>query len=262
MQSRRSFVAVIAVGTLLAGCKPPTEEDKYRRALKWNDVDDVRQHLDAGKDPNHAFGNGDKPIHVIVSSATGDPDVLRLLLERGAKVDATDGDGKTAWDQCWGDGRGELRDKQALMLLALLDGGFVPPTDAKFDDDRTLLHEVARRVPSARLVSVLVDTHGAKVDARDAYGWTPLHVAVHENNDEAATGLLQKGADANAETTKTKEQTRPRGESTVVQWRYEAGSRPLDVVRPSSRGRFDKDVRKVLAEYGATSNDAVNNRSR
>ena len=262
VQRRRSFCRCVAAGALLAACKPATEEDEYRRALKWTDVDDVRAQLDAGKDPNHAFDDGDKPIHVIVSSATGEPEVLKLLLERGAKVDATDGDGKTAWDRCWGDGRGKLREKDALMLIALLDAGFVPPADATFEDDRTLLHEVARRAPSSRLVGLLVDEHGATIDARDAYGWTPLHVAVHENNTEAASGLLQKGADANAETTTTKQETRPRGETTIVQWRYEAGSRPLDVARPNARGRFDEDVRKVLAEYGATSNDAVDNESR
>ncbi len=243
----------------LAGCKPATEQEKYERALGWTKVEDVRQHLDGGKDPNLVFPDGKRPVHVVAGSMHGKAEVLRLLIERGAQIDAKDGDGKTAWDLRWGDDKRKLGEDDAALLLAILDAGFVPPL-ATLDGGRTPLHQVARRVPSARLASEFITTLGFAVDARDDDGWTPLHVAVHDNNAQAATGLLQQGADANAETTKTVGKSSSKGNVEMVRWRYQAGSRPLDVRRRGGRGRFDEDARKVVEQYGGTSNDAVDNK--
>lgn len=260
--TRRVFVgSVIAAAVLGSGCKPATEQDKYRRALGWTNVQDVRQHLDGGKDPTHVFPDGAQPIHVVAESIHGKGEILRLLIERGADVNAVDGDGQTAWDLRWGDGDKKLGADDAVVLLALLDGGFKPPTPT-LEDGRTLLHAVARNLPSARLVAVLVTGHGYDANAVDDNGWTPLHVAVHENNDEAATGLLANGGEPNAETTKTVGLSSSRRGSVTWRWRYEAGSRPLDVYRSSARGRNDTDVRKVLEQYGATKNAAVHNKPR
>ena len=191
----------------------------------------------------------------------GKAEVVRLLVERGADVHATDGDGKTAWQVRWGEPKRKLFDNDAAILVALLDAGAKPDIPTP-EDGRTLLHEVARRVPSVRLVSLLVDEHGQKVDAPDDFGWTPLHVAVYEHNVEAATGLLEKGADANAETTKILgHQSKRRGE-TYWSWKYEAGSRPLDVYRSGSHSRGEADVRKVVEQYGGTKNPNVDNRRR
>jgi len=254
-------VGLFGLLTLCVACKPATEEEKYERALGWTDVEDVRKHLDAGKDVNHVFPDGERPIHVVAKSMHGKGEMIRLLVERGAEVDARDGDGKTAWDLRWGDGKRKLSEDDAVVLLALLDAG-LPPSKPELEDGQTLLHAVARRVPSARLVSVLVSKHGFAVDARDDNGWTPLHVSIYDNNAEAATGLLDKGADPNAETTKDVGRSTNKAGTEVVRWRYQAGSHPLDVARRSPGGRFDKDARKVLEQYGATRNSAVNNRPR
>jgi len=243
------------------GCKPPTEEERFRRDVGRPDVDAVREHLDAGKDAKHVFEDGSQPIHHVARSKPAKAEVLRLLLERGADVHATDGDGKTAWQLRWGDPKRKLFDSDASILIALLEAGAKPEIPAP-QDGRTLLHEVGRRVPSVRLVSLLVSEHGQEVDARDDFGWTPLHVAVHENNVEAATGLLDNGADANAETTKVFGRQSKRHGKTTWSWKYEAGSRPLDVYRPGSRSRGQADVRKVVEQYGGTSNANIDNRPR
>ena len=246
---------------LAASCKPPTEEDRFRLSLGRPDVDAVREHLDAGKDAKHVFEDGSQPLHQVAKAKAGKAEVVRLLVERGADVHATDGDGKTAWQVRWGEPKRKLFDNDAAILVALLDAGAKPDIPTP-EDGRTLLHEVARRVPSVRLVSLLVDEHGQKVDAPDDFGWTPLHVAVYEHNVEAATGLLEKGADANAETTKILgHQSKRRGE-TYWSWKYEAGSRPLDVYRSGSRSRGEADVRKVVEQYGGTKNPNVDNRRR
>lgn len=243
--------------TAVLACKPATEEDKYRKALRWTQVEDVRTHLDGGKDPNHRFEDGAQPIHVVAKSASGEPAILALLIEKGADVDAKDGDGKTAWDLVWKDGKRKLSEDDATMLLGLLDGGHKPPLSSG-EDGGSFLHAVALQAPSVRLVSVLVTKHAQAVDARDDNGWTPLHIAAHENNVEAATGLLENGADANAKTGETVQRVQQRAGSSLVKWRYHAGSHPLDLTRSSKRGRLSKDVRKVLEQHGATSSGLDN----
>ena len=42
-------------------------------------------------------------------------------------------------------------------------------------------------------------THGAEVNARNAYGWTPLHVAAAGGDPAVVTLLLQHGADVHAQ---------------------------------------------------------------
>lgn len=254
-------VAIAIATTLGAGCKPATEEDKYRRALGWTDVEDVRRHLDAGMDPNHVFPDGARPLLIVADSMHGDAGTVRLLGERGAQLDVRDGDGKNAWELRWGDPKRPLGVDDAAVLVALVEIGFKPPQEP-VDGGRTLLHEVARRAPSARLASLLVTEQGFDVNAPDDNGWTPLHVALHEDNAEAATGLLEQGAEPNYETTKTIGKSSTRGETEIVDWRYEAGSRPLDVWRRRGSARNHRDSREIAEQYGCTRNPAVKNTSR
>ncbi|MEZ4385837.1 MAG: ankyrin repeat domain-containing protein [Nannocystaceae bacterium] len=260
---RRVALATLGAAALAAaiGCKPRTPEDEYRRALGWTDADAVRGLLDAGRDPNHRFADGARPLHVVAGSLNGAAAVARVLLDAGADVNAVDGDGATAWALRWGRDDRRATEDDAAILIALLDAGFEPPT-ATLPGGRTLLHAAAARMPSAHLMTALVADRGFAVDARDDDGWTPLHVAAHANNAEAAKGLLQAKADANAETTRTVGEASERGKRTVWTWRYEAGSRPLDVRPQWSASRFNTDVGEVLEQHGATSNPAVDNTPR
>jgi ankyrin repeat protein len=256
--SRRHLVA-FAVLTVLA-CGPKTPEEKFRRTLRAYDAEKLEAELDAGKDPNHRFDGGDTPLHIVAGMSTsGSGEHVRLLVERGADVNAKNDDGETAWDLLW-DGRAGLHNGDREMAVALLEAGYQPRLDG-YEDDRTLLHEAARRAESTRLVSLLVKERGLEVDARDAFGWTPLHVAASNANVEAATALLENGADPNAETSKLRGKMVQRGETKTYSWKYEAGSRPLNVARYSS-GRGSKHVHRVLEEYGGTKNPDVKNSSK
>ena len=113
------MLATIAAAALsmALGCRPPTPEDEYRRALRWTDVDAVRGLLDAGRDPNHRFADGARPLHVVASSKAAKAATARLLIEAGADVNAVDGDGKTAWELRWGrDDRRASEDDAAVLL--------------------------------------------------------------------------------------------------------------------------------------------------
>lgn len=254
-------MAIALCAAFGAACKPVTEEDKFRRALRRGNAEQAREQLDGGKDANYEFGDGRRPLHIVAALAHGEPETVRLLTERGAQVNAVDREGLRAWDLVTANPPRSLSEDDTAVLLVLLDAGFVPPRPT-LEGGRTLLHEVAERMPSARLVSVLVNDHGFEVDARDDAGWTPLHVAIHDNNTEAATGLLAEGADANAETSQAVGRSHQKGERVIVDWRYEAGSHPLDVVSRDGVGRHEKDARKVVEQYGGTRNGAIKNRPR
>ena len=249
----------VVLGLALVGCKPATPEEAFRKALRWTDVAAVQKQIDGGQDVGQTFADGNQPIHVVAESMHGSGEMMRVLLDKGATVDAKNGDGLTAWDLRWGDGRRNISEDGAAILLALLDHGFEPPKK-EFEDGRTLLHEAARRCHSTRLVSVLVAKHGFEVDAKDEHGWTPLHIAVNENNAEAATGLLEKDADPNAKTTETVGSSHDRAGTKIWQWRYDKGSHPLDVYSHTNHSRFETDVRKVLEQYGGTRNPNVDNK--
>ena len=66
---------------------------------------------------------------------------------------------------------------------------------------RTPLHAVADNRNSAELVNALVAL-GADVNARDEFGFTPLHGASTFGNFNAAKALIAAGADIHARTTK------------------------------------------------------------
>jgi hypothetical protein len=76
-------------------------------------------------------------------------------------------------------------------LILELRGG----PHARQKDGETTLHWAARQRPE--WVGRLLDL-GCELDARDALGWTPLHEALVDGNDDAARVLIKRGADVRA----------------------------------------------------------------
>ena len=71
----------------------------------------------------------------------------------------------------------------------LLDRG--ADINAETADGRTALHMAAQRGDIPMMTLLL--SHGAKIDQRDAKGWTPLDRAVKWNCDSAADFLRSHG---------------------------------------------------------------------
>ena len=141
--------------------------------------------LDAGADPNQAEEEeaaGMAPLHV----ATNDMylEAARLLLERGAAVDATTKKGSTPLMLACKHGHVEA----ARLLLE--KGAAV---DAKNEEGMTPLMVACQKgqVEAARLLL----ENGAAVDAKDEDGRTALMVACMKGHVIMTRLLLEKGAD-------------------------------------------------------------------
>jgi len=141
--------------------------------------------LDAGADLNAAavFGNA-----LSVAEMSGNQDLVRFLLDRGAKPDAERGDGITPVMTAAGAGHLEA----LRMLLARIPAA---ANQADAEGHTPLMHAARRgQTAAARLLLQA----GAKPDAADHTGRTALMHAAQNGSAECAALLLGHKADVNA----------------------------------------------------------------
>jgi ankyrin repeat protein len=133
-------------------------------AAEWGQIDVLRLLLAAGADANidSAAYDGWTPL----LCAIGKPDVVKLLLENGARVDA--------WAAA------ALGDEARLREIIAEDPAVVR---AVGPNEATPLH-FASTEPVARL---LVE-HGADLDVRDKYGSTPVRTVAYGGARKRAAG--------------------------------------------------------------------------
>ena len=123
------------------------------------------------------------------------PEAIRLLIAEGAHVNRLDKDyGSPLHYACGqGDGNGGREDEVTEgALRALLDAGADPNLKAKGGYP---LHEAVHGDWGSPIAVRLLLEYGAKVDARDENGQTPLMVAADHGELDCIWLLLQAGAD-------------------------------------------------------------------
>ncbi len=164
------------------------------------DVGDTEKLLRGGADVNRRDSDGKTPlfycIYPVAEPKKGARErIMRLLLDRGADVNAADRNGVTILMESLA-----YRNTGAAGLL-IARGASVKARDGK---GSTALHRAAG-FAGADFVKLLVD-RGCDVNWRDRGGWTPLHEAAEQGNPEVVEFLIRSGADVNVE---NEEKNRP-----------------------------------------------------
>jgi len=197
------------VAELLERGADPTRANDYGAtaisvAAVEGDAPIIEALLDAGADVDSTNAEGQTVLMVV--ARTGHVDTARLLLERGARVNATEQWGEQSalmWAAAQRqpemirvllehganvDARGHTQDWQRKVtaeprIKIMQTGGFTP-----------LLY--AAREGCVDCVAALADG-GADLDLSDPYGITPLVLALLNRHFDTAVALIERGADVN-----------------------------------------------------------------
>ena len=249
-------------GLALAAAPPALAESALHKAARAGNLAEVRQLLDSGADVD-AFEQGKTPLHHAVL-VHPNPEVVRALLEAGARVDLKGHNDMTALHfaaitptlmaalmQPDADAAAESDEtaRRLEVIGLLLDAGAT--TSAKNEDGLTPLHLAAGHHWDPEVVGALLMA-GAFVDARAENDSTPLHFAAAFSGNPAVTKLLlDAGADANAQDTggltSLHLAARFRGYAAVAQMLLDAGA---DVNAKDREGKTPLDYHLEREEPG------------
>ena len=145
----------------------------------------VRLLLEKGANVNAKEDNGETALHE--AAWGGHEAVVQLLLEKGANVNAKENNReKTALHPA------AMRGHEVVVQLLLEKGADV---NAKKDDGETALHEAAWGGYEA-IVRLLLEKW-ADINIKDKSGYTALHWAAWGGHEATVQQLLEKGADVN-----------------------------------------------------------------
>ena len=177
-----TIAAVLLVVTGLAG---PIHD-----AVKNGNIDEVQWQLDAGVDVNEESSNGLTPLHYAASA--GHNDIVELLIERGANVNATDsGKGGTPLDYAhWGD------QEEVIETLNAHNAQREHEKGGKGIGQSSLIHDAALDGDIDEMQRQL--DAGVDPNLKSSKGATPLFYAVYGGHLDIVELLITRGADVNA----------------------------------------------------------------
>ena len=168
-------------------------------AIYWSDPEIVRLLVEAGADVNAAEGSGgNTPLHEAVAQGNGE--IVKILVAAGADVNAEGFMGHTPLTLAAEEGAKEI---MRILLRPGLDAG----TSADGEDKEAASTPsigsgalfTAIENDDVEMVRLLVEA-GADVNAAEGFGGnTPLHEAVEKGDAEIVKILVAAGADVNAE---------------------------------------------------------------
>jgi ankyrin repeat protein len=172
--------ALVAVASL-SKTAAAEDADRFYSAIRDNKLTELKTILDQKASANLADDHGITPL--MYAAEIGSVDAMRLLLDRGADVNAQNAFGSTAlmWSA-----------SDAAKVRLLLEHGAQVNTTAK--SGRTALIIAAFTNPSAEVVRLLL-AKGAKVDVMDVRHVTPMNAATFGNDTATVRLLLDAGAD-------------------------------------------------------------------
>lgn len=183
---RHKPLVLLLLGSLLSllgtACgKPPEPSLSLYRAIQLGDLNQIQRHLYWGTDVNQTDPAGDTPLHV--AARQGEVAIAEILLGGGARLEVQDRQGHTPLQVALRSGkvevaqllvrRGAVVDANALLFALVRDGLF----------DRDALAYLRRL--------------GANLNALDAGGLRPLHIAATRGDLLQCKRLIALGADLN-----------------------------------------------------------------
>ena len=210
----------ICVSVLLAGGLPlAAEATPLIDAVKRQDVVAANALLDRGADVNAAEGDGATALHW--AAQLDDPTMVDLLLESGAAADAANRFNVTPLELA------SLNGNRAIVERLVAAGADV---NARSREGHTPLMSAALNGRVGAVEALLA--HGAAVDAAESYrGQTALMLAAGEGNIEAMRALIAAGANVTAKS--------------------KAGFTPLLFAVRNAQ----LDALRLLLDHGASAND-------
>ena len=171
-------LAIIAITGKLGIAQEP---EKFYSAIRENNLVQLKSLLDSKQAADVADDRGITPL--MYAAEIGSLDAMRLLIDRGADVNAQNAFGQTAL--MW-----SVSDPAKVRLL--LDYGAEVNLVAK--SGRTALIIAAFTNPSAEVARLLL-AKGAKIDVMDARRVTPLNAATFGDDTATVRLLADAGAD-------------------------------------------------------------------
>jgi ankyrin repeat protein len=169
------LLAIIAISAMAQ------DPDQFYTVIRENNLTQLKALLGQKSIATVADSRGITPL--MYAAEIGSLDAMRLLIDRGADVNAQNAFGSTAL--MW-----SVSDPAKVRLL--LDRGAQVNTAAK--SGRTALIIAAFTNPSAEVVRLLL-AKGAKVDVMDQRHVTPLNAATFGNDTATVRLLVEAGAD-------------------------------------------------------------------
>ncbi len=208
---RLTFLMMLIVPVINQSCFPA--DPPLVRAVKQGDVEEVAQAIETVPVDTKPDGN---MTLLMVAARYGKEDIARLLIQKGADVNAVDKAGSTSLIKA------ALRGSRPIVEM-LIDagadvnkgssGGFTPlmaacgkgysevaklllergaNVDARTDTNSTALTDAV--TANLETVTVLLDAH-ANVNVQSKDGTTALMIAINHNAHKIAEALIRAGAD-------------------------------------------------------------------
>ena len=152
----------VAINSAAADREATEEEQGFLDAAMDGDVSLVKEFLDKGVDVNVTYDDEEK-INALMQAAVGSHgEVVKVLLEAGAEVDARASDGMTAFlmavDAC-GSNHGDLEIEEPYWQVMRLLAGAGADVNAKDGDGQTAM-AIAKSYDDQRAIKVLTELGG------------------------------------------------------------------------------------------------------